>query len=485
VALCVLGMGALVWACGGTDGIGGGSGGDGAVADEGGTGANDGASPADATVAPGKDGSASSDGGGGTTDAAKDGAGDGGGAGQDAAIGCILGIFGNHYIRSDGHVLWANPGTQTEVTVSGGGALSGVVEGIESQWHACARKSDNTVWCWATSANQFPGGELGDGNVATWPAQNFVATQVLAASVSGGAPAPITNATALMTDSYNMYDRPTCVVRADKTAWCWGYVVSSFGSPKLITGAPSNAPVAVAYPIVTGATLADGGPANLTGVEEISAGGRHICAIASVNKSRDTVYCWGNNTGNELGDTLAGDTAVDRPFPVALTRLPAGAVFSHIGASLDDTCVQANDKLICWGENDYGQAGTGVPITIQPGCIHYCENRDPAPPVLMGAPDAGAASGTVLTNISRPYVGYQFSCVLAQSGAPLCFGDLTGGGGPFAAMAVPYAPVGQPAVPSVARITSRGPSGFPTALRYVTPDGSYYQGGIKITPTCN
>jgi hypothetical protein len=52
-------------------------------------------------------------------------------------------------------------------------------------------------------------------------------------------------------------------------------------------------------------------------------------------------------------------------------------------------------------------------------------------------------------------------------------------------MAVPYAPVGQPAVPSVARITSRGPSGFPTALRYVTPDGSYYQGGIKITPTCN
>jgi len=116
-------------------------------------------------------------------------------------------IFGDHYIRNDGRVYSAAGGPQTLITVAGGAPLDGVVEGVESQYHACARRAEGSVWCWATGANQYPEGELGDGTM-TWPATSFVATQVEADPGDAGVTKYLTNVTALMNDSFNVYGRP-------------------------------------------------------------------------------------------------------------------------------------------------------------------------------------------------------------------------------------------------------------------------------------
>src|SRR5262249_12946123 len=65
--------------------------------------------------------------------------------------------------------------------------------------HTCARRVDNTVWCWGANSN----GQLGNGTLK----EKDVPTQVGAVN------------------SYVQVDAGgthTCAVRSDKSLWCWG-----------------------------------------------------------------------------------------------------------------------------------------------------------------------------------------------------------------------------------------------------------------------
>ncbi len=91
-------------------------------------------------------------------------------------------------------------------------------------------------------------------------------------------------------------------------------------------------------------------------VTKVSAGSLHTCAIAD-----GKAYCWGDNTYGELGDR----SAVPHSFtPVAVdtqaTSALAGKTVTDITAGPNFTCALTSEgKTACWGNNAYGQLGTG------------------------------------------------------------------------------------------------------------------------------
>ncbi len=83
---------------------------------------------------------------------------------------------------------------------------------------------------------------------------------------------------------------------------------------------------------------------------QVATGPNHTCAITT----DDRAWCWGQNDYGQLG---TGDfTSVTTPVPVA------GALrFTHIQTSYDFTCALAtDDRAYCWGLNQFGQLGDGT-----------------------------------------------------------------------------------------------------------------------------
>jgi alpha-tubulin suppressor-like RCC1 family protein len=84
----------------------------------------------------------------------------------------------------------------------------------------------------------------------------------------------------------------------------------------------------------------------------ISAGGRHTCAIES---GTDRMLCWGDNAYGQLGDGTRDDRWA--PTPVDGNRR-----FSVVSVGPDHTCgvVLPNEAAYCWGLNSEGQLGNGT-----------------------------------------------------------------------------------------------------------------------------
>jgi alpha-tubulin suppressor-like RCC1 family protein len=178
--------------------------------------------------------------------------------------------------------------------------------------HTCVRKSDGTLWCWGLNT----GGELGSGPSAN---QNLpVQVTALGTSVAG----------------VSAGDEHTCARKGDGTAWCWG--VNGNGQ----LGAGNNLNASTPVQVTGGGSYA-----------EISAGGYHTCG----RKTDGTLWCWGRNNVGQLGD---GSTT-DKNAPVQVTAL--GSSVAEVSAGEDNTCARKTDgTLWCWGWNKYGNLGDGT-----------------------------------------------------------------------------------------------------------------------------
>ncbi len=195
-------------------------------------------------------------------------------------------------LKSDGTVycwgvnfigqLGDGTGTHRSTPVATNNTLLGssVVQITAGANHACALKSDGTVYCWGR--NHF--GQLGDG---TGPDKN---TPVA------------TNNTLLSSSVVEIAagENHACALKSDGTVYCWGdNYYSQLGDG---TGTGSSTPVA------TNNTLLG------SSVVQITAGFRHTCAL----KSDGTTYCWGLNVSGQLGD----GTTTDRTTPVQMLNFP-------------------------------------------------------------------------------------------------------------------------------------------------------------------
>jgi alpha-tubulin suppressor-like RCC1 family protein len=254
------------------------------------------------------------------------------------------------------------------------GPVTGQIAGLSSQDlaigrdHACA-VSDGRVACWGSNDH----GQLGDGTMTARTAPVFVGGLTDVRQVAAG-------------------DDTSCAVTAAGAVWCWGddsddqlgrgFDFSMYSLvPVMVTGLSSVTVKSVAVgkrfacaATTTGAvycwglndhgqlgysTLLDTSDTaqqvvQVSGVDQISAGGSHACALG-----RDAVLrCWGANDSYQCaGPSTANVTT-------------ASVVVDAAGAPLKLTAVETGDKhtcgrgatdgaLYCWGANAAGQLGTG------------------------------------------------------------------------------------------------------------------------------
>ncbi|MDP1876577.1 MAG: fibronectin type III domain-containing protein [Actinomycetota bacterium] len=179
---------------------------------------------------------------------------------------------------------------------------------------------------------------------------------------------------------------------ASSRVYCWGE--GSLGQLGNATSADSTFPVAVA-----------GALANLQ-VTLVSAGNDHACALTSTG----TVYCWGNNAQDQLGQGGGAAATSNVPLLVSGGTL-AGTTVTDLSTGTSFSCAitpASATKTHCWGINNNGQMGDGTGTTPR------------ASPV--------AVTGTVTSSTpSKISSGASHSCVVATDGSAQCWGLGTSG----------------------------------------------------------
>ncbi|HRZ80308.1 MAG TPA: hypothetical protein P5044_09890, partial [bacterium] len=249
-----------------------------------------------------------------------------------------------------------------------------VLSSISSgDYHTCAIDMANTVYCWGNNSS----GQLG--NNSTVESYTPVAVDL----------------TGVLKDktikSISVGGAHTCVIDSDGLIYCWGN--NKYGQLGNGETADSSVPVEV----------------DMTGVlkgkviKSIKSGRVHTCVL----DSDGFVYCWGNNSKEQLGDNTAMDSAV--PVKVYTSIALKGKKIVLLSAGGNHTCAVDDKSLVyCWGENSLGQLGIGYETA------HYA----PAPVDM-----SGVLKGKKITAIAN---GDNTTCVLDENGAAYCWGSVLG-----------------------------------------------------------
>jgi alpha-tubulin suppressor-like RCC1 family protein len=127
-----------------------------------------------------------------------------------------------------------------------------------------------------------------------------------------------------------------------------------------------------------------------SGATGVTLGSGHTCSAAGTGD----VYCWGLNSGGQLGD----GTIFDSTIPVQVAGLSSDA--TQIAGGLEHTCALLDSGQVeCWGTNFYGQLGDGT-------------NTASSSPV--------AVSG--LSNVVDLAAGNYYTCAITSSSLLHCWG---------------------------------------------------------------
>lgn len=205
-------------------------------------------------------------------------------------------------------------------------AVTGLTSGITSisvgYGHACAVTSAGGVMCWGDNAY----GQLGDGTTVAKSTAVAVRTSSVDAS-------PLTGVSRV-----ELGREHSCAIMTDQTARCWGNGADGrLGNNAAIS---SSAPVTV---LLNSSTT-------LTGISDLSAGGRHSCALMSDGRVR----CWGNGSDGALGvGTTSTLVASISPITTGATYISAGDIHS---------CAVVSGAAKCWGNNGSGRLGDGTTV---------------------------------------------------------------------------------------------------------------------------
>jgi len=255
--------------------------------------------------------------------------------------------------------------TARRAPVAVSGLESGVAYIAASADNTCALLTSGGVRCWGANAN----GQLGRGNTTSSSVPVSVSLPSTAKAIAVG------------------NNHGGCAVLTTNEVMCWGWN----GNGQLGTGAATGS----GYP--TPAYVIEQGGARLTGIDKVSMGQGHTCALTTAG----AVRCWGANGSYQLG--LGHTTQVTR---VPATPTIASNVKDIAANSTDHACaLLSTGGVQCWGENGFGQVGNGS-LTDRP----Y--------PTDVTSLSSGVKS------IST---GESHTCALLESGSAKCWGDNTNG----------------------------------------------------------
>jgi alpha-tubulin suppressor-like RCC1 family protein len=265
--------------------------------------------------------------------------------------------------------------------------------------HACAIVAGGSVKCWGDNT----AGELGIGN-DTGPDQCGPSMTPCAATpvtVSG-----LTGATAIAAGQ-----NFTCAIVSGGSVKCWG----DNGSGELGNGQATN--TAGAGSETTGPEECDNAACSttpvavldVTGATALAAGDGVACALASAGK----VYCWGTNGYGELGLMGVTETPVtSQEFsstPVGFAS-PSGVTAISAGRGGYTLCLLAQGTAYCWGDNTFGELGTGS--MTGPQTCNGTTACSLSPVALSG-----------LSGVTVIAAGDQHACAIVSSGQVACWGN--------------------------------------------------------------
>jgi alpha-tubulin suppressor-like RCC1 family protein len=230
------------------------------------------------------------------------------------------GIYHSLGVRANG-TAWAwgnntngslgdNTTTSRSSPVSVVGGFTDWVQVSAGRYHSLGVRANGTAWAWGRNSS----GQLGD---------NTTTSRLSPVSVVGG-----------FTDWIQVSAGGThsLGLRANGTAWAWGY--NGNGRLGVNTTTSSRSPVSVV-----------GG---FTDWIQVSAGGAHSLGV----RANGTAWAWGNNTNGRLGD----DTATARSSPVSVVG--GFTDWIQVSAGGDHSLgVRANGTAWAWGLNGQGRLG--------------------------------------------------------------------------------------------------------------------------------
>jgi alpha-tubulin suppressor-like RCC1 family protein len=297
-----------------------------------------------------------------------------------------------------------------------------------SDGHSCAVTVDGGVACWGE--NRL--GQLG--NDSTVDSSVPVIVQGL------------TNATAVSVNT-----GISCALRATGLVFCWGGAVQNQIDPTI-----SNTKIPVEI-------------AGITNAVGVSVGGSHACALRGGESSSGlNVFCWGNNSNLNLGDTIF-NIGVGGIEP---KRVPLGGSADGVAISSSaHSCALDNLGVVrCWGNNQFSQLGvaassgelprviTGFSATVKTvsaGNRHSCAVLIDGKVACWGSnPDGQLGEGTQISSflpVNVPGINdavdvsasMSHTCALRANGAVMCWGSGSsgnlGGVGPAVSSLLPVA----------------------------------------------
>lgn len=162
------------------------------------------------------------------------------------------------------------------------------------------------------------------------------------------------------------------------------------------SGTPTDSPDA--------ATPEDAGP-HLTPLpsakaKQVAAGVQHTCALTTDG----AVRCWGGSDKGQLGNGAPYESGATT-IPVQVTGLTSGVQMISVGSEFS-CAVTAGGGVKCWGLDEFGQLGTGIP---------YTDTRVQASNVPVDV--KGIASGATAVS-----AGGSSACAIVAGGAVKCWG---------------------------------------------------------------
>lgn len=245
--------------------------------------------------------------------------------------------------------------SRTPVKVRGlNGAKIGAV--VTGSVHTCAYEHGGKAWCWGSNRD----GKLGIG-------ENIPYT-----TIPKAVNLPVDNVITMSAGATF-----TCAASATGQTWCWGDGFFGETGDRLL--AVGTSPKEIRNPVPE--------------IIQLTSGWFHSCAMT---KNGD-IFCWGKNLEGELGNS----STVSRADPVNVSGITGKQVVYQISAGGMSSCaVTSENKIFCWGRNNFGQIGDG-------------STKDRLFPVQV--PSGGQ-------NIAGIAVGASHACYLTDSGQIWCWG---------------------------------------------------------------
>jgi len=204
-----------------------------------------------------------------------------------------------------------------------------VVAGITAGYaFVCALLEDGSAHCW---------GDNGEGQCGHSSAQGTIAPSE---------PPVITNPFSMVLAGYDQ----VCGATPLDALQCWGRNDNGqLGAETSITESEVPLDTDVVYDVL-----------------QIAPGYRHGCAILDVS-GKPTAKCWGaDNLGQRgiEGTKSIGSNPGEMGAQIEAVHLPASFAASRLVAGFDATCALSLDgELTCWGDNEHGRLGLGLPAT--------------------------------------------------------------------------------------------------------------------------